>query len=79
LTATQIRYALPQRSHVKLMIYDLHGRLVRILEDAEKSAGAHVQTWDGLDGDGIPAASGVYLYRLQAGKSTLTRKMLLLE
>jgi len=75
---TQIRYALPQTAHVKLAVYDLNGRLVRLLEDAEKPAGEHAQIWDGLDENRAPAATGFYLYRLQAGQITSTRKLLLL-
>jgi predicted GH43/DUF377 family glycosyl hydrolase len=75
---TQIRYALPQTTNVKLAVYDLNGRLVRLLEDAEKPAGEHAQIWDGFDENKTPAAAGFYLYRLQAGQITSTRKLLLL-
>jgi len=78
-TNTQIRYTLPQRRHVKLIIYDLYGRQVRLLEDAEKSAGSYLQIWNGLDEFGHPVASGVYIYRLQIGQSALARKMLIFE
>jgi flagellar hook assembly protein FlgD len=78
-TITQIRYTLPQQEHVKLIIYDLYGRRVRILQDAEKNAGSYTQTWDGLDQFGAPVATGIYVYRLQTGQATLTRKMLMVE
>lgn len=79
LITTQIRYALPHGAHVKLIVYDIHGRQVRVLEDAEKAAGEYVQAWDGKDERGATVASGVYVYRLLAGKSALAGKMLLLE
>lgn len=79
LANTQIRYTLPQRAHVKLMVYDLSGRLVRLLENSEKSPGSYLQTWDAYDEFGVPVASGVYLYRLQAGPTALTKKMLIVE
>jgi flagellar hook assembly protein FlgD len=50
---------------------------VRVLEDAEKAAGEYAQTWDGRDENKKPVASGVYVYRLQAGKQVLNRKLLL--
>lgn len=75
---TQIRYSLPQGAHVKLAIYDLYGRRVRVLEDAEKAAGDYKQTWDGTDENKRPVASGVYVYRLQVGQNVLSRKLLLL-
>jgi len=76
---TQIRYTLPQRDRVKLIVYDLHGRQIRLFEDAEKAAGSYMQTWDGLDEFGAPVATGMYVYRLQVGQTTLTRKLLMLE
>jgi|GEM_PF-2089785 len=77
-TQTQIHYSLPQNSHVTLAIYDINGRLVRLLEDAEKSAGVHIQFWDGRNELRTPVTAGFYFYRLQAGHMTLTRKLLLL-
>jgi len=77
-TQTQIRYALPQNSHVTLAVYDINGRLVRRLEDAEKPAGTYVQIWDGMNEFKTPVTAGFYFYRLQAGQTTLTRKLLLL-
>jgi len=77
-TQTQIRYALPQNTHVTLAVYDINGRLVRLLEDAEKPAGAYIQVWDGRNEFQTPVTAGFYFYRLQAGKTTLTRKLLLL-
>jgi predicted GH43/DUF377 family glycosyl hydrolase len=77
LARTQIHYALPQSARVKLVVYDLYGRQVRVLEDAEKAAGEYAQTWDGRDENKKPVASGVYVYRLQAGKQVLNRKLLL--
>lgn len=78
LTETQIRYMLPQNSRVTLAVYDINGRLVHRLEDAEKPAGTYVQVWDGNNEFKTPVAAGFYFYRLQAGQMTLTRKLLLL-
>jgi hypothetical protein len=79
LNTTQIRYALPQRAYVKLVIYDLQGRQIRLLEEVDKAAGEHVQTWDGLDAHSRPVASGVYVYRLHIGENVFSKKMLLLN
>jgi len=76
---TQISYTLPKSAHVKLMIYDLQGRVVRILEDAAQTPGEYMRFWDGVDEHGQIAASGVYIYRLQAGQNVFTKKLLLLE
>ena len=57
---TEIRYSLPVRSEVRLIIYNLRGQEVARLVDSEKSAGNHSTTWDASN-----MASGVYLYRLE--------------
>ncbi len=77
--ATAIRYELAAPGTVALRVYDVRGRLVRTLVDASQSAGPHAVTWDGRDDGGRPAASGVYFYRLDAGRSVLSKKMVLVE
>jgi glucose/arabinose dehydrogenase len=65
--------------HVRLDVYDLAGRRIRILVDEARPAGRHTAVWDGADDAGRPAPAGVYLYRLQQGGTVVTRKMALLE
>lgn len=77
--ATTISYFLPERSRVELVIYDVRGAVVRTLASRIQSAGFNSELWDGRDDDGRPVGSGVYLYRLKAGKTNLTRKMVLLK
>jgi hypothetical protein len=72
--ATTIRFTLPERSHVTLRIYDVRGRLVLTLIDRDMSAGVHHET---LQADGF--ASGVYFYRIKAGRSTQVRKLVVLK
>ncbi len=74
---TTIRYALPHASHVILQIYDVTGRQVRILLDAEQTAGEHSVVWDGEDDFGQSLANGIYLCRIMAGKEVQHRKMIL--
>jgi hypothetical protein len=63
-----IVYHLPQRSAVRISLYDVSGRLVRVLlRNAVQDRGNHTVLWDGLDARGLPVKSGVYLYRVQAG------------
>jgi flagellar hook assembly protein FlgD len=52
---------------------------VTILVDREESAGSHTVSWDGTTSNGQPAATGLYLYRLQAGDYVETKRMLLLK
>ena len=76
---TTLRYDLPRRAEVALTIYDILGREVRTLVQGEQAPGYQSVVWDGTDGDGNPVASGVYLYRLEAGGFTQARKMVLLK
>lgn len=76
---TTIRYTLSEQQSAALTIHDVNGRLVRTLVDEVQSHGQHEATWDGRDDRGQGVSSGVYFYRLQAGKLTMTRKMVLLK
>jgi len=76
---TEIRYELPAAGPVKLTVYDVTGRELRVLVDATKDAGVHAASWDGTDSDGKALASGVYFYRLQVADFTQTRRMTLVK
>jgi hypothetical protein len=76
---TTIRYVLPERSMVRLDVYDLAGRRVRSLVREEQDAGEHAVTWNGTDERGRSIAGGTYLYRLHTGRRVLSRKMVLVE
>ncbi|SYZ72854.1 hypothetical protein TRIP_C20969 [Candidatus Zixiibacteriota bacterium] len=77
--ATTIKFALPQNGMVNLEIYNVLGQKVRTLLDEELPAGFHSVTWDGRDGSGQEAATGVYFYRLKAGDFREIKKMLMLK
>ena len=76
---TTMLYDLPEDSKVSIFIYDLLGRHIRTLIDQDLSAGYHKVLWDATDDLGRPVSAGVYLYQIQAGEFTQTRKMLLLK
>jgi hypothetical protein len=71
---TTINFALPEDSHVKLTVYDITGRQVEKLIDANLSGG-----WHSYDFKALPYATGVYFYRLEAGERTFTKKMMLIK
>lgn len=77
--STTIAFYLPRGSHVRLEVYDVAGRLVATLLDGVRPAGRHAVSWNGQDGSGRTAASGVYFYRLRADKFEQTKKMILLR
>ena len=65
--------------HVRLKVYDAAGRLVAILVDEHCGAGSHDVIWDGRDDTGRMSAAGVYLYRLEVGGFTETKRMVLIK
>ena len=77
--STRIRYSLPNRAHVRLDIYDPLGRRVATLVDEVRDAGPNEAVWNGKSDSGATVASGVYFYRLSAGRRVLTKKLLLLK
>jgi hypothetical protein len=64
---TTIRFDLPAAGNARLAIYDVAGRLVKVLVEGEIPAGSHEAAWDGRDSTGRSAPSGSYLARLVAG------------
>ena len=77
--STTIGYRLPVEGQAEIVVYDVLGRLVRTLVSGYTQAGDHEVVWDGRDDSGRQVASGVYLYRLQAGDIVETRRMVLLK
>ncbi|NIS38102.1 T9SS type A sorting domain-containing protein, partial [Candidatus Saccharibacteria bacterium] len=51
-----------------LKIFDIQGRLIRTLVNKTLSAGQHEVSWDGRNDNGVKLSSGVYFYRIQAGR-----------
>ncbi len=63
------------RHHVRLQIFDVQGRLVSELVNERQQPGEYRLSWDGRDEGGLSVPSGIYLYRLQVGDETHTRKL----
>ncbi len=74
--STTIRYTLAEASEVRLVIYNVLGQEVRRLVHELQGVGAHGVVWDGRDAFGRGVATGVYIYRLQAGLHVALRKMI---
>jgi hypothetical protein len=72
--STTIRYGLPSRAHVSLAVFNTLGQQVSVLQNGEQEAGYHEVKFDGAN---LP--SGIYLYRLQAGSFTETKKVILVR
>jgi hypothetical protein len=74
---THLRYALPERGHVRLVVYDVAGRQVAVLRDGDEEAGLHVVKWDGKGARGVRLPAGVYFVQLDVGSHKEARKIVL--
>ncbi|HEX5132139.1 MAG TPA: CHRD domain-containing protein [Candidatus Krumholzibacteria bacterium] len=77
--STTIAFTLATTGRVRLDVFDVNGAFVATLVDGELPAGDGGAVWNGRDAAGRPVASGVYFYRLAAGATVQTRKMVLLK
>jgi uncharacterized repeat protein (TIGR01451 family) len=73
--ATTIAFDIPRREHVRLTILNVLGQPVDVLVDGTLNAGRYSVPWNAAR----VASSGLYFYRLEAGRNVATRSMLLLK
>ncbi|HET6463928.1 MAG TPA: FlgD immunoglobulin-like domain containing protein, partial [Candidatus Krumholzibacteria bacterium] len=76
---TTIKYSIAEDIDVSLVVYDVSGRRVRTLVSDHQRADVYKVVWDGVNDQGGRVASGMYFYKLVAGKYVQTRKMMLLK
>jgi len=76
---TAIGFELAGRTRATLRVFDASGRLVRIVLHETLEAGVHSAFWDGRNARGDAVATGVYFYRLDAGKFSETRPLVRLR
>jgi hypothetical protein len=73
-SGASLRFELPRASHVKLALYDVSGRAVRVVSEADLGPGRYLREWDGRDEAGGQVGSGLYFARLEAnGRSLVSR------
>ncbi|MDR9418276.1 BspA family leucine-rich repeat surface protein [Gracilimonas sp.] len=72
--STTTKYAIPEVAEVRLAVYDLLGREVTALVKERQSAGVHTVSFDASS-----LSSGTYIYRIEAGDFTETRKLMLIK
>jgi len=77
--STTIKFSLATDQYTRLSIYDVSGRLVRVLVDGKMNSGIHRVFWDGKDTRGKNVSSGIYFYEMKTGKKRITKKMVLLR
>jgi hypothetical protein len=71
---TRLSYGLPEASDVTINIFDVNGRLISTLVNAEQKAGHYTAIWNGRE-----AASGIYIVRMQADNFKSVRKVMLVK
>ncbi len=76
---TDITFSIDKAANVDLSIYNMLGQKVRTLTSGSKVAGTHVLRWDGRDEAGSNVSTGIYLYTLTDGSSSITKKMALMK
>ncbi len=83
---TTINYTLANNENVKLVIYDILGKEVISLVNANQSAGSHSATWFGQNSKGANVVSGIYFYKISIGsgasvnaQSSIIKRMLYLK
>jgi hypothetical protein len=72
---TTVFYAIPDREHVRLSVFDVAGRKVRGLVNEVQEPDRYEVTWNGRDESGRTLASGIYFVRLETIEKTITRKI----
>ena len=77
--SVEIAYGVPEPTRVIVQILSVDGRLVKTLEDAERSGGLYTIMWDGRDSAGRDVSSGLYFCRLVVGSEVITKKLTILR
>ncbi|MCE5251893.1 T9SS type A sorting domain-containing protein, partial [bacterium] len=73
---TTIEFYIPEDERIDISVYSITGQKIRTLLVQEMQAGTHTVAWNGKDDKGILASSGVYFFRLEAGKAVLNHRMM---
>ncbi|MCB5265732.1 MAG: carboxypeptidase regulatory-like domain-containing protein [Candidatus Cloacimonetes bacterium] len=76
---TTISFSVKDAGPVNIEIYNVKGQLVKKLVNDVKAAGEHTVVWNGNDNNGRAVSSGVYYYKMNAGKFSSTKKMIMMK
>ena len=77
--STLIRYNVAKSGNVQVLIYDLHGRRIKILQNGIKDAGSYSVPWNSRSADGRIMASGIYFVILKTGGFVQSKPILLVK
>jgi hypothetical protein len=76
---TTINFSMKEIAPVSLEIYNVKGQLVKTLVNEIKGAGNHSVVWKGVDDNNRPVSSGVYFFKMNTGKYSSTKKMIMMK
>jgi len=77
--STTIQFGIKEAGYVKLKVFNARGQLIRTLVNDSKAAGTYQATWNGLDENNRPVASGVYIFRMETKGKVQTTKGILIK
>ncbi|MFN0149240.1 MAG: kelch repeat-containing protein [bacterium] len=75
-SSTTLNFSLPATDYARVEVFDVSGRLVRVLANGLSERGYHSAVWDGLDEQSRAVPPGMYFFRLEARSGTATRKVI---
>jgi hypothetical protein len=76
---TTISFSIKEDCRVTIDVYNARGQKVKSLVNGYLEAANHLVVWDGKDNNSRKVASGIYIYRMQAGKFISNKKMILMK
>lgn len=76
---TEIKYGIPHTEKVEIIIYNALGQKIKTLVSEKKEPGFYTVVWDATNDAGKKVSSGIYFYRIQAGKYRAMKKMALVK
>ena len=77
--STSISFDIADPSDVKIEIFNTKGQKVRDLLSGYCNVGSHSIVWNGKDNNGIHCGTGIYFYKMQAGKFVQVNKMMMMK
>jgi hypothetical protein len=75
----RVAFDLPHSERVHLGVYDVHGKLVRVLRSEATTAGRHTAFWNGRDQNGRRVGAGVYWVRMRSAGFTQSHRVVLVQ
>ena len=77
-TTTRINYTIGEKSNVTISIYNIRGKIVKVLQNAQQQKGKHFVTWNGTNEKNSRVSQGVYFYSIKTENVIETRKLFFL-